>query len=186
MERRLCRWGKLKIESEVRNQASAGSIAVTQVNVVTSAKCENELWTSRQLWQKGKYSDFSVLFIACTRETDKVLVLKPKMNFHEGHSIVTLDMLLAFSSFSFLLNRAAWCIFCVYVILCPDPSPGNETLAHPHQLPEWWWLQESSWMNPPRNVWLSMARLPLPRQPGPSDLVSAELQKPPCLKSREL
>lgn len=100
--------------------------------------------------------------------------------------IATLDMLLAFSLFSFLLNRAAWCIFCVYVIVCPDPSPGNETLARPHQLPEWWWLQESSWRNPPRNVWLSMARLPLSRQPGPSDLVSAELQKPPCLKSREL
>lgn len=32
-----------KQTQEVRNQASAGSIAVTQVNVVTSAKYENEL-----------------------------------------------------------------------------------------------------------------------------------------------
>lgn len=32
-----------KQTQEVRNQASAGSIAVTQVNVVTSSKYENEL-----------------------------------------------------------------------------------------------------------------------------------------------
>lgn len=32
-----------KQTQEVRNQESAGSIAVTQVNVVTSAKYENEL-----------------------------------------------------------------------------------------------------------------------------------------------